>query len=247
MPPVPGPAAELTGPLPHGVGNRDAADALAARTRRTVVVQGTGRAGSLTASLLAAAGVGRVHLLERAPTRLVHAIPGGVCPADEGRPSASPQPTRSRAAAPETDVAAPPFGQRPDLVVLAVDEPVDNECRDALHARAVAHLVVATTPAGGVVGPLVVPGLTSCLGCARPAPPRPRPRLAGTRCAAHRAPSLPDGNVRRGRDHGVAIAALAAGQALAFLDGERPTRRRGHAGAVCTGLAYPPADVVSAS
>jgi bacteriocin biosynthesis cyclodehydratase domain-containing protein len=43
---------------------------------------------------------------------------------------------------------------------------VDTERRDTLHARDCAHLVVRLGADFGVVGPLVIPGLTSCLRCA---------------------------------------------------------------------------------
>ena len=221
-PPTPRLAAELTA-LAARYGPA-AADVLTNRTQRRVFVQGMGRAGSLTASLLAAAGVGRVHLIDRAQARLVHAIPGGVVPGDEGAPLAEATAASITRCAPETDVAAPALGEQPDLVVLAVDEPVDSDRRDALHARGVAHLVVATSPAGGVVGPLVVPGLTSCLACAdlhRRDRDSAWPALAAQLTVPRRYPRTAEVAVT------AAAAGLAAGQALAFLDGEQPRALEG--------------------
>lgn len=218
VPPAPRLAAELTA-LSARCG-QDAADALAARGRRTVVVQGTGRAATLLATLLAAAGVGRVHVLDGRASKLAHAIPGGIRPSDEGRPFSVAAAEAIRTAAPEADVAAPPFGQIPDLVVLAIDEPVDSDSRDALHARQAAHLHVAVTVSAGVVGPLVIPGMTSCLACTdlhrRDRDPA-WPALAAQLTIPRRYPRPGELAVC------VAIAGIAAGQALAFLDGEMPT------------------------
>ena len=221
-PPAPRLAAELTA-LTARYG-RGAADLLAGRALRAVVVQGAGRCGSLVAALLAAAGVGRVHVLDREPARLQHAIPGGVAPADEGVPLAEACAAAVARAAPESDVTAPALGEQPDLVVLAMDAPIDGDCRDALHARCVAHLAVAVTPAGGVVGPLVVPGLTSCLACAdlhrRDRDPA-WPALAAQLSVPRRYPRTGEVAVC------AAVAGLAAGQALAFLDGEQPRTLEG--------------------
>lgn len=218
VPPVPRLGAELTA-LSARFG-QDAAGLLHARGRRTVVVQGPGRTGSLLASLLAAAGVGRVHVRDICPTRLAHAIPGGVRQADEGSPLSVAAAEAIRAAAPEADVTPPPFGQTPDLVVLAVDEPIDSDTRDSLHARAAAHLPVTASPGAGTVGPLVIPGVTSCLACAD--------LLRRDRDAAWPALAAQLSVRRRYARTGevavcAAIAGIAAGQALAFLDGELPT------------------------
>lgn len=217
-PPVPRLAPELTA-LAARFG-QDAADLLRARGRRSVVVQGNGRTGSLTAALLAAAGVGRVHLLDRGPARLVHAIPGGVRPSDEGRPLAEAAAACVNAAAPEVNASPPPLGQPPDLVILAVDEPVDSDVRDGLHAREAAHLPISVTPAGGTVGPLVLPGLSSCLACTdlqRRDRDEAWPALAVQLSMPPRYPRSGEVAVC------AAISGIAAGQALAFLDGEMPT------------------------
>jgi hypothetical protein len=218
VPPVPRLAAELTA-LSARFG-QDAADLLHARSRRTVVVQGPGRVGSLLASLLAAAGVGRVHVRDVCAARLVHAIPGGVRQSDEGTPLNMAAAEAIRAAAPEVDVTPPPFGQTPDLVVLAIDEPIDTDTRDSLHAREVAHLPVTASPGSGAVGPLVIPGLSSCLACAdlhRRDRDLAWPALAAQLTVRRR-------YVRTGEIAVcAAIAGIAAGQALAFLDGELPT------------------------
>jgi hypothetical protein len=53
-----------------------------------------------------------------------------------------------------------------DLVVLADYLVADPRLVRDLHSRGVAHLVVRVRDGTGLVGPLVIPGVTSCLGCA---------------------------------------------------------------------------------
>lgn len=163
-PPVPRLAGEL-GALTARHGER-AAEVLNARRHYTVALHGDGRAGPHIASLLAAAGIGRIDVTHAGDVRLRHASPGGVSPSDEGTSFRGAVEAAVRRAAPEADTTALPLGERPDLVILAVDEPIDTERRDALHARNCPHLGVRLGPDFGVVGPLVLPGLTSCLHCA---------------------------------------------------------------------------------
>src|SRR5206468_257741 len=93
------------------------------------------------------------------------------------------------------------------------------DVRDALHAREAAHLQVAVTPRAGVVGPLVVPFVSSCLACCdlhrRDRDPA-WPALAVQLTLPRRHPRSGEIAVC------AAIAGIAAGQALAFLDGELP-------------------------
>lgn len=60
--------------------------------------------------------------------------------------------------------AAPP--QTTDLVVLSDYLMTDPRVIRDLHAARVAHLPVRLRDGAGLVGPLVIPGLTSCLACA---------------------------------------------------------------------------------
>lgn len=216
-PPVPRLATELAAlSARRGEG---AAEVLAARRFTSVLVHGSGRAGPHVAALLAAAGVGRVSLRDTGPVRLHHGVPGGVLPGDEGRSLAAATADAVLRAAPETGTELLPPGEPADLVVLADDRPTDPDHRDALHLQRRAHLVVQLAPAHGTVGPLVIPGLSSCLRCAD------LHRLdrdpAWTALAVQLSVSRP-----RPASGEVAlesvIAGLAAQQALAFLDGEQP-------------------------
>jgi hypothetical protein len=53
-----------------------------------------------------------------------------------------------------------------DLVVLSDNLVTDPRMLRDLHSHGVAHLAVRVRDGIGLVGPLVVPGVTSCLGCA---------------------------------------------------------------------------------
>ena len=53
-----------------------------------------------------------------------------------------------------------------DLVVLSDNLVADPRMLRDLHTQGVAHLAVRVRDGTGLVGPLVVPGITSCLGCA---------------------------------------------------------------------------------
>ncbi len=216
-PPAPRLAAELAAlSVEHG---ERAAEVLNARTQCTVAIHGSGRAGPQVGALLAAAGVGRVHALEHGTVRLHQALPGGLRTSDEGARFDHATAGAVLRAAPESDTTPPPLGDRPDLVVLGFDEPLDPDRRAGLHARECAHLLVRLGADNGVVGPLVIPGLTSCLGCAdlhrRDRDPA-WDALAVQLSQPHRATSSSQ----------VAVAAVVAGiaamQALSFLDGGRP-------------------------
>lgn len=196
-----------------------AAELLNARRHCAVAIHGAGRVAAHLAALLAAAGIGRVHLLDADDVRLHQAMPGGVAPADEGRRLVTAANAAVRRAAPEADTTPLPMGERPDLVVLAVDEPIDSDRRAALHARGCAHLAVRLGADHGVVGPLVIPGLTSCLHCAdlhrRDRDP------AWTALAVQLTVAR-----KQGGASDVALATVVAGvtalQALAYLDGDEP-------------------------
>jgi hypothetical protein len=200
----------------HGVA---AAELLDARRQLSVVVSGENRAGPTVAALLAAAGVGRVHVRDIRPVRMHQALPGGIAPEDEGRPFAAAAAEAVRRAAPDTDTRPPAPDEHPDLVVLACDEPVDPDYRAALHARRQAHLPVRLAPDHGVVGPLVVPGLTSCLHCAD------LHRLDRDPAWSALAVQLcipPATGVASPITLATVLAGVAAAQALAYLDGEQP-------------------------
>ncbi|WP_045876296.1 thiamine biosynthesis protein ThiF [Pseudofrankia sp. DC12] len=206
---------------------------LAYRRLARVRVQGAGRVGAQIATLLAAAGVGRVVVDDAGLTGPADVAPGGLGLDDVGRPRAvATMAALARVARPPVLTgAAAPF--QPDLLVLApVGLPVlrPDESLE-LERRAVPHLLAGIRETTGVVGPLVVPGLTPCLHCQhlhRFAADAAWPLLALQ--LARRAEPGPDAcEVTLA----TLVGALAAAQALAFVDA-------GPARAACpTGPALP--------
>jgi hypothetical protein len=216
-PPQPRLAGELAAlAVQHG---ERAAQVLSARRQASVEVHGRSRLVAHIAAVLAAAGVGRVHCAGDGVVKLFHAVPGGVSAADEGLVIAAAAEAAVHRAAPEVDTTPLPIGERPDLTVLAVDAPVPEERLSALHAIDAPYLAVLLGIDHGVIGPLVLPGLTGCLNCA-------------DLHRRDRDPAWPALAVQLtvGRRHGPAssvavatvIAGAAAQQALAFLDGGEP-------------------------
>ena len=220
------PAPRLAGELAALSARRGegAAEVLAARRLKTVGIHGTGRAAAHIAALVAAAGVGRVYVVDTGDVHLHQATPGGLTPEDEGRRFAAAAATAVWRAAPEADTTPLPMGERPDLVVMAFDEPIDSDQRAALHARGCTHLAVRLAADHGVIGPLVIPAVTSCLACAD--------LHRGNRDPAWRALAV---QLTVPRRHGpmseVSLAAVVAGvaalQVVAYLDGEQPATIEG--------------------
>lgn len=141
-------------------------DVLAARRTATVTVVGTSRVAPVLAALLGAAGVGRVAVSGIGDVRLHQTAPGGVPPSDEGERFAAATAAAISRAAPDCDVTPRPLHLHGDLVVLAVDGPIDTQLRDTLHGLGAAHLVAQAGADHGLVGPLALPGVASCLRCA---------------------------------------------------------------------------------
>jgi hypothetical protein len=205
-----GPAAEArrAAELPPAGGWR-------ARRAAVVVVDGATRVGTPLAAVLAASGVGRVSVRDGGLTAAGDAVVGGATAADEGRPRSLAAADAVRRASPLTDLRPPSGATSPDLVVLARPWAASDPTAAGWSRAGVPHLVATVRGATGVVGPLVVPGVTSCLRCAdlhrRDADPR-WPQLAAQLTAADPPPS------------GATVTCLltavtAAVQVLGYLDG----------------------------
>ena len=217
-----------------GVTYPDAGDGwelLAARRRRTVEVRGGGRIGTALATVLLAAGVGRVRLVDVRRVRDVDVGPAGASWEDVGAPIGEacrraaerlrPRPEGHLVAAggDETGEGAAPGGQDQlpgDLVVLVQPAVADSAAAARLVADRVPHLSVVVRERGVVVGPLVVPGTGPCLRCLDlhradrdPAWPRMLAQLAGRTAA--RTPEETASALLAG--------SLAALQVLCHLDG----------------------------
>jgi hypothetical protein len=215
--PGPAAAARAATELPAAVPGTTAGGRWRARRQSAVVIEGANRVGTPLAAVLAASGVGRVHVRDRGPTRAGEAVVGGATAADEGRPRSLAAADAVRRASPLTDLRPLPPGQPPDLVVLCRPWAAVDPLSAAWQRAGTPHLVATVREETGVVGPLVVPGTTSCLRCAeawRRDDDPAWPRLAAQLAAAD--PALSGATVTC-----LLTAVTAAVQVLAHLDGEQ--------------------------
>jgi hypothetical protein len=195
-------AAELaTAALAHGDGD-GGARVLVRRQQAAVRVYGTSPVGSCIASLLTAAGIGRVASVGPVADSTVASAPDlDAWPPPAAVPTAAFPRARSLG------------GTLPDLAVLAGGH--NPHLATALVQEHVPHLAASAGEAIGVVGPLVTPGQSACLRCldlARtdrdPAWPLILAQLTGREAQ----PAACDAALA------TAVAAQAASQALAFID-----------------------------
>jgi hypothetical protein len=218
--PGPAAAARAGAELPTAVPGSSAGGRWRTRRQSAVVVEGANRVGVPLAAVLAASGVGRVHVRDRGPTRAGDAIVGGLTADDEGRPRALAAADAIRRVSPLTDLRPLPAGQPPELVVLCRPWAAVDPLSSAWQRAGTPHLIATVREETGVVGPLVLPGVSSCLRCAetwRRDDDPTWPRLAAQLAAGDPAPS--------GATITCLLTALtAAVQVLAHLDGdEEPT------------------------
>lgn len=197
--------------------------ALRARRAARVLVRGADRIGGPLAALLSAAGIGTVDVVDDALTGPQDTAVGGLTAADVGRPRGPSLAARlvgsasrsvdggRRDGAPRTGA-----GAVPDLVVLAGGGTEDASTAALLVASSTTHLLVDVVERTGLVGPLVVPGRTSCLRClelTRSDLDPAWPLLAAQLAARGRPPAVCDGVLA------VAVAAQAALQVLEHVEG----------------------------
>jgi bacteriocin biosynthesis cyclodehydratase domain-containing protein len=222
----------------------DAIQRLAARRSLRVQVRGAGRVGAVLASLLSGAGIGEVDVRDVGRVEPWDVAPGGL-PAESigerrdvaarraARHAAPDRPPRRRRGSKlsgEPADSAPTDRLREEpgfsLVILAPRDGVDVHApkpaaSEPLIDSGTPHLYAGVVEGTGVVGPLVLPGETGCAGCldqGRTDRDETWPRLVA--------------QWRSGRPRQVeacdlalatTVAALAAGHALAFLDGQVPS------------------------
>lgn len=202
-----------------------AAERIGARRSAAVVVHGAGRVGGPLAALLAAAGVGAVSVVDEGVVDPTTYAPGGLSAADLRRSRRAAAHDALRRAAPEVDTATPSPDRPPALAIFTTGAPIEPEVRNSLHAAFVPHLVTGLRETTAVIGPLVVPGRTSCLQCAdlHRGDRDPGWPLLAMQLGA------PDRQYVAPAD--VALAVTAAGlaglQALTFLDGVLPATAGG--------------------
>jgi hypothetical protein len=145
----------------------DAADVRRRERRRaasTVVVHGRGPLAVGLVLGLATAGVGAVHVVTSGAV-LEGDLGTGLVDADRGLDRASATAAALGRLCPRARTGPPPQRSVPDLIVLADAGTPDPVQVAELHATGTAHIAVRVRDGVGVVGPLVFPGRTTCLGC----------------------------------------------------------------------------------
>jgi bacteriocin biosynthesis cyclodehydratase domain-containing protein len=196
-------------------------ETLRRRRERLVVLHGGGRLGAPVGALLAAAGVGRLAIVDRAESRPCDSSPAGIAARDVFAPRDAAVARAVRRAAPEADVGPLRPDHRPDLAVLAGMEPVDMSLREGLYRLGVPHLAVVIRESTAVIGPLVLPARSTCLTCIDIS----RTDRDAEWPAVLTQLAMP---IRRQREPAdVVLATMAASitamQALELLDGGRPS------------------------
>ncbi|WP_042384380.1 ThiF family adenylyltransferase [Streptacidiphilus melanogenes] len=193
--------------------------ALLARREARVEVRGAGRVGAAVASLLAAAGVGRVRVRDAGRVQPEDASPAGLRPDDAGRLRIDAARAAVRRAAPwRPDETAATQGL-PDLVVVAPRGLPDPELGQALVQAGLPHLYAGVVETTGSVGPLVLPGDSPCgrcLSCRRAEEDPSWPLLLAQHCSGRSAPGACDATLA------ATVASTAALHALIYLDGAAP-------------------------
>lgn len=184
------------------------------RAGSTAVVVGRGPLAVGIVEGLVLAGVGTVHTDTGGEVR-ADDLGTGYVDADRGADRLTATRAAVRRLVPGAGTGPPPLRLVPDLVVLA-DEIPQPVALTALHAGGITHLPVRLRDGIGIVGPLVLPGRSTCLSCIelrRAAQDRDWPlaaaQLAGT--AGRADPSCV-----------AATVGLATAQALVALDGTGP-------------------------
>lgn len=192
--------------LVHRHGPATADRLMRARQDSLVVVRGAGRLAGSIAALLAASGVGQVH--QRPDGR----------PTTAGQPAApGPGAVTGPAwhAPPTVWLHEPPPQLRPELVVLAGQRPPDPAVAAQMVSDRVPHLAVQVGLSKAVIGPLVLPGRSSCLGCADRTRADADPGWPRVAAALQAEAVVPPSLLAE------AAAGLAVEQALDHLDGVR--------------------------
>ena len=215
-----------------------AARALRRRAQTVVTVHGGGRVGATVAGLLAAAGIGRVNVIDTGPIRPADLAPGGIRRVRTGSRGEAATRAAAASASASAPASAPAAGPSPEPpsgapaatplarrleVVAPIGLAAAPEVLAAVRRRT--HLFVAVRDVTAVVGPLVVPGRTPCLRCLElgrgerdPAWPRLAAQLVGEPAAVDPADIV----------LATMAAALAAAQLLTLVDGvDRPATMGG--------------------
>lgn len=201
---------------------------LAARRSLRVQVRGAGRVGVALAACLSAAGVGTVDVRDCGRAEPWDVAPGGLPIESVGERRDEAARRAVRRTAPDRPPRSPVPGEEPalPLVILAPRSGVDVHApdpatADPLIASGTPHLYAGVVEGTGIVGPLVLPGETGCAGCLD------QDRADRDACWPRLVAQWRSGRPRQVEACDItlasAVAGLAAGHALAFLDGATPS------------------------
>ncbi|NUS72258.1 MAG: TOMM precursor leader peptide-binding protein [Corynebacteriales bacterium] len=137
----------------------NAAQTLANRAQRSVLVAADGRFGASFATLMAASGIGRVQVWSRSIVTAQDLSPGGLTANDVGRSYVNAAHDAITRAAPH---AATHLSGTPDLLVLArPDRPTPAH----RWTRRAPHMLINISEGQATIGPLMMSGITACLTC----------------------------------------------------------------------------------
>ena len=143
------------------------------RQDAVVVVQGRGRLATTLASVLTASGVGRVFQQTGDEERPARDRPAALVAPPARDPALAWLPTSGRRSRPSdpirldqpSDAGPPPRGTIPTIVVFADAAPPAPWAATRLLDQRVPHLSVLARLTSAVLGPLVLPGRSTCLLC----------------------------------------------------------------------------------
>ncbi len=195
------------------------AQTLAVRAETAVAVYGVRSVGPLAAAILAAAGVGRVVLSGSGRVRAADCLPGGVTPDEVGTPRTAAARAAVHRSAPGASVQSVPGRGGVRCAVFADGIPSHHPSLRTVREAGVPHLSCRASGATGQVGPFVVPGQGPCLDCLRRHRTDLDPAWPLLEAQAALADREPAGSAT---SLAIAVAALAAGQVLALVDGRTP-------------------------
>jgi len=189
------------------------------RLRAQVLVTGASRLAVPIASILAAAGVGRVHADQDGVARVSDAAPAGLLPSDAHRPRGVAAADALRRVAPDLAVNRPLRGLATFVVLVGFSAPASLTAY-SYGSRRLAHLAVWMRDGTVVVGPLVRPGRSACLHCIDLYRTDLDPDWPAIAAQLHTAPEV--GEVVTATT-ALSAAAFAAHEVLTHVDGGTPS------------------------
>lgn len=191
----------------------------AARAHSQVLIHGGRRVGSVIASTLASAGLGRINVIERSPVDAADVTGGGFGLDDIGADHGDALTRLVGRITDSTSTAGLSPLESPDLLILTETWPGPDERERSLQRSGTPYLCATIRERRAVIGPFVVPGESSCLQCQhlnrRDRDPQWPAIYGQLRMQPHRTEDAGESALA------LLAASLASIQALQWFDGER--------------------------